>query len=274
MTDMTQPRPSGGLLRTLPRRARKLTGYAGAAKAHVYARAGRAPRFAGAYPSRDAALASLPETRRRGYDDETIADVSYVQMCARAVHDYPVIHWLSRLAPDIRQIADVGGHLGTKYIAFSEVLDLSGFDWTVQDLPGIVAAARRRQAAGGLPGALRFVSDPRDLPAPDLLLASGLLQYLDRPLSALLADLPAAPKYLLLNKVALRDGPAVFTIERIGHGRVPYQIRDRAAWMAELDALGYEVLDSWEIPGLGHQIATHPWLGRSESRGFMLERRG
>lgn len=273
MTDATHILRRGGLSR-LPRRlARGLVQGLGAGAARVRAMTPRPPRFSGAHASRAAALAAIPAALRDGYDDESLAAVSFPQMCQRAVYDYPLIYWLGRLLPEVRSVVDAGGHLGTKYIAFSEVLDLSALDWTVQDLPGIVAAARKRQAAGDLPAALRFVSEAGALPAADLLLASGLLQYLDRPLGALIAELPAPPKYILLNKVALRDGPAVFTVERIGHGRVPYQIRSRADWQAELDALGYVQRDSWEIGELSHEIPTHPWLGRSESRGYLLVRR-
>lgn len=261
------------LLRAPRRVAKSLAQGVGAAGARARAMTPRPPRFSGAYDSREAALAAIPGSLRSGYDDESIADVSFPQMCERAVHDYPLIYWLSRLLPGLRSVVDAGGHLGTKYIAFSGVLDLSGLDWTVQDLPGIVAAARRRQAEGGLPAALQFAETLKGVPCPDLLMASGLLQYLDRPLGALLEDLGGRPRHILLNKVALRDGPAVYTIERIGHGRVPYQIRSRAAWQAELDALGYDLRDSWEIGELAHQIPTHPWLGHSESRGYLLERR-
>jgi putative methyltransferase (TIGR04325 family) len=261
------------VLRATGRAAKSLAQGVGAAGARARAMTPRPPRFTGAYDSRDAALAAIPASLRGGYDDESIADVSFPQMCERAAFDYPLIFWLSRLLPDLRHVVDAGGHLGTKYIAFSGVMDLSGLQWTVQDLPGIVAAARKRQAAGGLPAELRFAETLKGLECPDLLLASGLMQYLDRPLAALLEDLGGRPRHILLNKVALRDGPAVFTIERIGHGRVPYQIRSRAAWQAELEALGYDLRDSWEIGELSHAIPTHPWLGRSASRGYLLERR-
>ncbi|MDF1856196.1 methyltransferase, TIGR04325 family [Pseudooceanicola sp.] len=243
-----------------------------AASARGLALTPRCPRFSGAFASRAQALASLPAARRSGYDDAGIADVSFAQMCERVSWDYPVIFWLERLLADSATLIDAGGHLGTKYIAFSGVLDLSAISWTVYDLPGIVTAARQRQAAGTIPVEISFQSRLEDLPATNLLLASGLLQYLDMPFAALLGALKQPPKHILLNKVALRDGPGLFTIERIGAGRVPYQIRNRGLWEAEIAALGYRISDTWEIRDLGHVIPTHPWLGRSESRGYHLIR--
>ena len=144
--------------------------------------------------------------------------------------------------------------------------------WTVSDVPAVLAAARAAQAAGRLPAALRFADGPGAAGAADVLLASGLLQYLDLPLAEYVARMAAPPRHILLNKVATREGPEVVTLERIGPARVPYRIRSRAAFEAEIAAMGYTVRDSWEIRALGHVIPTHPWLGQSRSRGYLLER--
>lgn len=244
--------------------------HAGAAR--MLSQTARSTRFAGAYPGRDAALTALARFTTNGYDDEKIADISLEVMRRRAIWDYPVILWLDRLLPDWPTVLDAGGHLGTKYTAFSEMLDLSAVSWTVYDLPGIVKAARRRQVEGTIPAAITFEDRPEHVPACDILLASGLLQYLDMPLSDLIARLKHRPRFILLNKVALRNGGELHTMERIGRSRVLYRIRERQLWEAEIAGLGYEVLDTWEIAALGHVIPTHPWLGRSESRGYLLRR--
>ncbi|WP_204318760.1 methyltransferase, TIGR04325 family [Pseudooceanicola aestuarii] len=245
---------------------------AGVGLVHLRAAAGRHSRFRGAWPDRAAALAALPADHRAGYDSAGIADVSFAEMCQRAPWDYPVLFWLDRLLPRDGRLIDAGGHLGTKYIAFADLLDLGGVRWTVQDLPAIVAHARRMQAAGALPAALEFCTDPAQAGRADVLLASGLLQYLDRPLPELLGQLTAPPRHLILNKVALRDGPTLVTLERIGTQRVPYRIRGARDWQAELAATGYRLADQWDIPELGHVIPTHPWTGRSYSRGYLLHR--
>jgi putative methyltransferase (TIGR04325 family) len=82
--------------------------------------------------------------------------------------------------------------------------------------------------------------------------------------------LPARPRAILLNKVALRDGPEVVTLERIGPARVPYRMRDAAAFRREIDGLGYRQVAAWDIPELAHVIPTHPGLGPSRSCGFAL----
>lgn len=229
--------------------------------------------FSGAYPDRESAIASLPEALRAGYDDEALAPVLFETMCQVLSWDYPVIYWLQRWMEPGRRIADVGGHLGTKYIAFQRLLPVETVTWTVSDLPAMMRVARRQQAAGLLPAEIRFTDDVAEAGAADILLASGLLQYLDRPFSELVAAFPEPPRHLVLNKVAQRDGPMVVTLQQIGRGRVPYQIRSRAAFEAEIDTMGYRVCDRWVIPELSHRIPTHPWLGDSESVGYALERR-
>ena len=233
----------------------------------------RPPRFSGAWPDRDAALAALPAAERAGYHSEAAVEVSFEAMSRIAPWDYPVIFWLSRLAGPTAAILDAGGHMGTKAAAFAPLLPwtLEG-GWTVWDTPAVVRAARGAQADGRVPAALRFEHELGEVPRPDLMLCSGLLQYLDRPLAALVGALPGPPAHVILSKVAVRDGPEIVTHERIGPVRVPYRIRDRAAFEAEIAALGYEILDAWEAPELSHVVPTHPHLGASVSRGYALRR--
>lgn len=234
---------------------------------------GRAPRFMGAYPDYASALAAVPETAQAGYDHAEITEVSFEAMCRVTLWDYPVMLWLRDAWKPGLAVIDAGGHMGTKYIAFAPHLPVTEADWCVLDLPAIIAAAQAKQASGAVPRALRFVSDPALAGTADVFLASGLLQYLDLPLATLLAQLSAPPRRLILNKVATRDGPTVVTLEKIGSARVPYQIRDRQAFEAELAALpGYRLRDQWEIAGLSHVIGTHPRLGPSVSRGYVLDR--
>ncbi len=258
-----------GLARTALRTARSGVGVAGA---RLRAAAGRPTRFSGAWPTREAALDSLPAAARGGYDTDGVAEVNLAAMSRVAEWDYPVIFWLSRLMRPGVRVLDAGGHLGTKYIAFSRLLPLNQVEWTVTDVPAILAEARAAQAAGRLPEAVRFADGPGDVAGAEVLLASGLLQYLDVPLADYVARMPAPPGHILLNKVATREGAEVVTLERIGPARVPYRMRSRAGFEAEIAAMGYKVRDSWEIRALSHAIPTHPWLGQSQSRGYLLER--
>ncbi|MBZ4689276.1 MAG: methyltransferase, family [Cereibacter sp.] len=230
----------------------------------------RPPRFAGAYASVAEALAAVPPSRLAGYDHDAAVDVSLEAMTQVHLWDYPVLFWLDRLLKPGAVVLDVGGHLATKPTAFARLLDLSDMSWIIQDLPAVVSRGKALQAAGRVPPQVSFRESLVGCPRPDVLLASGLLQYLDRPFPELLRQLPGRPGAILLNKVAMRNGPEVVTLERIGPARVPYRIRNRAGFEAELAVLGYRTADHWSIPQLSHRITTHPGLGRSESRGMAL----
>lgn len=232
----------------------------------------RQPAMMGAYPDRAAALAAVPRQWLGTYDHPDVATVNFRVMCAVRVWDYPVMFWLDKLHQPGLRVLDAGGHFGTKFIAFQPHLRLHEVSWTVYDLPETVRSARLAQHRNEVPAEIDFIDNLPDAPPPDILLASGLLQYLDLPFPDFLARLPNRPHHILLNKVATRDGPSVTTLERIGPARVPYQIRNRTAFEAQLAEAGYRIRDRWDIPSLGHVIDTHPELGRSVSCGYLLER--
>lgn len=223
------------------------------------------PRFRGAFASYAEAMAAVRPGALAGYDHAEIADVSFEKMCQRALWDYPIMFWLARVTPDATCLVDAGGHMGTKFRAFARELSLpEEFEWVVYDVPEIARAGRERAARDGLSG-LTFYDRLEDTPPADVLLCSGLLQYIDIPFAALLQRLPKLPRHLLLNKVATREGPTIVTLEEFGMAEVPYQVRDHAEFLQTLAAQGYVIEDTWTIPTLSH---THPAFGASTSQGF------
>lgn len=225
-------------------------------------------RFSGAYSFYEEAKEAAARRGLVGYDHEEVAEFSFENMCQVVPWDYPVLFWMKRLSAEVATVIDAGGHMGTKYRAFRNLLPISDdLQWVIYDVPAIVRAGRRRAEMDELK-ALRFVDRLEDAGAADLFLGSGLLQYLDVPLSDLLHRLPRLPPHLLLNKVALREGKTIVTLEQIGKEGGPYQIRNETGFLRDVEDLGYRLVDRWTIPSLSHVIATHPELGASESAGF------
>jgi putative methyltransferase (TIGR04325 family) len=225
-------------------------------------------RFSGAYNSFDEAISAAARTSLAGYDHQEIADVAFHQMCKVTPWDYPVLFWMQTLLADVDGLVDAGGHMGTKYRAFRDLLSIDEeFRWIVYDLPMIVRAGRLRAERDGCQQ-LHFVDKIEEAGEVQLFLGSGLMQYLDRPLSELLTRLPMLPRHLLLNKVALRQGRPIVTLERIGQALVPYQMRNEDAFLDDVAKLGYRLVDRWTIPSLSHVIDTHPELGASQNAGF------
>ena len=223
------------------------------------------PSFRGAFASYAEAMAAVRPGALAGYDHAEIADVSFEKMCQRTLWDYPIMFWLARVTPGATSLVDAGGHMGTKFRAFAHELSLpTPFEWAVYDVPEIARAGRARAERDGLSG-LTFYDQLEATPPTDVLLCSGLLQYIDIPFTTFLQRLPKLPRHLLLNKVATREGPTVVTLEAFGMAEVPDQVRNHGEFLQTLGALGYVIEDSWTIPPLAH---THPAFGTSTSRGF------
>lgn len=223
------------------------------------------PQFRDAFATYAEALAAVRPGALAGYNHAEVADISFEKMCQRTLWDYPVLFWLNRLLPNSTRLVDAGGHMGTKFRAFRDVLTLpDGFDWAVYDVPEIVKAGRARAERDGLTG-ISFHDRVEATPPADILLASGLLQYLDMPFADFVARLARKPQHIILNKVATRDGPTIVTLEDFQTAEVPYQVRDHAAFVASLADMGYVIEDAWDIPTLSR---THPTFGASVSRGF------
>jgi len=227
-------------------------------------------RFRGAYESYDDALKAIPQHRLAGYNHDSVAKLNFKLMSQIALWDYPVLFWLQRLLPNAKSILDAGGHMGTKFRAFQNHIPLGPpSSWIVYDLPTIVKQGKRRAEDDGLEG-IEFTSDLSTIKRCDILLASGLLQYLDQPFTDILQQLPELPRHIIINKLAVRDGETLVTLEDFGHAFVPYQIRSRQPFFSTLEALGYHPVDEWEIPSLSHVIPTHPEFGASKSIGCYL----
>ena len=240
------------------------------AKARVGRLLGRDVRwqFRGSFGSYAEAVAAVPPDRLVGYDNDEVVDVGFEKMCRMELWDYPVLLWLQRVLPGNGRLIDAGGHMGTKFRAFQNYLRLPpNFRWMIYDVPAVVRAGRERAARDGLE-TVTFHDRLEDLPPSEILLASGLFQYVNMTPAEFLSRLEELPKHLLLNKVATREGGTVVTLECFPSADVPYQVRDRAEFEESLVSIGYRIRDSWEIPAFSRK---HPDFGQSISRGYYAE---
>ena len=225
-------------------------------------------RFRGSFSDHAEAIDAVRSGAMAGYDNNEIAQVSFEEMCKVSIWDYPIIYWLGQLLQGQTRLIDAGGHMGTKFRAFTPFLALpAAFDWAILDVPAVVRAGRELAQKEGIK-ALTFYDRAEDLPESEVLLASGLFQYLDESPSDFLARLKRKPQHFLINKVATREGPDVVTLERFPGAEVPYQVRNRAAFERDIKSAGYFVRDQWIIPSISRH---HKAFGHMTSRGYYLE---
>ncbi len=96
-------------------------------------------RFTGAYGSFEDAIAAARSNGLAGYDHEEIAEVAFEKMCQVAPWDYPVLFWMRQVMGEVDGLVDAGGHMGTKYRAFRDLLSLE----EVLPLGGLRSAGHR-----------------------------------------------------------------------------------------------------------------------------------
>ncbi len=210
-------------------------------------------------------------TRRGASAGYTLDHAAWLRERATlATHDYPVLYWLGRLMPaaDPACLVDFGGSVGVSYYTFREYLDLPpGLIWLVCELPEAVALGERvrdaRQARQ-----LAFTDDPRCVAGASLVLASGVLQYLDATPADWLRGLGDLPRHLIVNKLPLSPARAFVTIENGGRGLYPCRVGHHASFLAEMRALGYRLLGEWKCLEHRMDIVLQPDLSFPYYRGF------
>jgi putative methyltransferase (TIGR04325 family) len=213
-----------------------------------YARSfARLPRnqFRGVYASFAEAEAAVPADARVGYDHAELAGLYRHRMDKANQSDYAVLFWLKGILDHRSFVFDFGGHVGVAYHGWRRYLDYRpGMRWLVQDVPAIVKVgaeiARERPSPG-----LEFTSDVADAHGCTIFLAAGSLQYVDESLPALLARVGSLPRHLIVNKMPLYDGDPFVTVQSTGRAYHPYRIYNREAFVGEITALGYRVVDDW-----------------------------
>ena len=202
-------------------------------------------RFRGVYATFAEAEASIPPGSRVGYDHAELAGLYRHRMEKANQSDYAVLFWLKEILDERSFVFDFGGHVGVSYHGWRNYLRYRpGMRWMVYDVPAVVKVgvelARERPSEG-----LEFTSEVADARGCSIFLAAGALQYVEEPLTAILGKIGTLPRHLIVNKMPMYDGETFVTVQSTGRAFHPYRIYNRAAFVAEVTALGYRVVDDW-----------------------------
>jgi len=162
--------------------------------------------------------------------------------------DYPVLFWTMRVYRPGDHIFDFGGGLGQCRYAYDAYIPIQGGShWVVCDVPAL-AAKGAEIAAGRNQGDLHFTTDFKDAARARILITNGNLQYIPEDFPALLAALSSRPVHLLINRIPAYEGEAFYTVQRTRHrSYTPCRGVNREAFAGAIKALGYRLIDSWEV---------------------------
>ncbi len=215
--------------------------------------------FRGVYGSFDQARKSAPLGKKIGYDNPEAANLYLASIDHILPSEYAPILWLSNILQTKTIIFDLGGNVGLSFYNFQRYLSLSpGVRWIVYDLPTIVKAGEElasenfRHRSHGL----EFTSDIQLLGDADVLIAFGSLQYIDEELAKILSC-AGNPKHILINRTPLHDDSTFVTIQDIGPVRCAYRIFHRTKFIESITALGYSLIDSWNVLELSCHVCFH-----------------
>jgi putative methyltransferase (TIGR04325 family) len=172
--------------------------------------------------------------------------------------DYAALFYIRPILSGITRVFDLGGNAGNLFYSYSNYLSWpDGLTWQVLDLPENMAVgeaiAKEREAHQ-----LQFTGEWTDANGADLLIVSGSLHYLHRPLSEMIGELTEKPAYILINRTPMTDGTPVATIQDLGIFRVACMLHNKAQVIRELEQLDYVVVDEWKALELSLEIPGYP----------------
>ena len=218
------------------------------------------------------AQAALLEYRAQGHEGERNVRHHLELSSTARPSDYAALFHMRPLVPTLRTVFDLGGNAGNLFYCYSRYLTLrDDLSWTVLDLPANMAAGEEIARERGV-SQLRFAANWAEAGGVDLLLVSGSLHYLEKPLPAMLAALAAKPAYILINRTPLTDGAPVAAVQVASGFRLACMLYNRAQMLGELEALGYTVVDQWKAAELSMEIPGYPEHAIAAYSGAFLRR--
>jgi len=232
-----------------------------------FKRHGANHRFKGVYRSYSEALAAVPAQAFQGFDHKSVAEFFIDTHFVFQPADYPVLFWLSQILEPRQLLFDYGGGVGQSFYLYQNYLRFpEGMRWMVFDLEALVEAGRRLGEEKKAQG-LGFTTNFHDAQDATILLTTGALHYIEPDLSASLAELPKAPKHVLVNRVPMYEGEPYYTVQHSEHSFVPNKIMNLDAFVLSMQKLNYEKVDQWYLPR-SVRIPFHPECFVSSYRGF------
>ena len=204
--------------------------------------------FSGIFESSEEALLSARPDSRSTWDDEALVMSGISTYSSIQDFDWPVIHHLNKRVTNgtLNVVTDFGGHIGVKYIAYSQVIDLPrDMIWQVVEVPAIIREAKRRTSPET--HALQFYGRLEDTIPCEVLLCSGSLQYAEVAIQELVARMPQKPPTIIVNKVHVSPKKAFFTVERYIKC-LAYRVYGPNELAEARTQMGYTLGARWTIP--------------------------
>lgn len=232
----------------------------------------RAVQFRAPFP--DAAAARAAAKGLAALDQDCAENVALHLHLAQTARpsDAPAIAALRDEVAAPLTIVDLGGNAGNLFYLYRQSLNLHpDLRWIVHDLPGICTAGAQRAAEQGATQ-LGFDPDPGVIARADILLCSGVLQYFEAPLGALLDQHRARPRLVIANRTPLARAARVYTVQDAGDFFALCVLHNRAELLDGMVGLGYRLAAEWPAPDLRLDLPLWPEQSVAAYSGFVWRR--
>jgi putative methyltransferase (TIGR04325 family) len=187
--------------------------------------------------------------------------------------DYPILFHLASIAPGLRRVFDLGGHVGNLFYAYQHKLCFPpNLTWTVYDLPHKrpfveKLALDRRETR------IHFADNLAEANGSEVFIASGSLHYFDQPLHEILRALDSPPPHVFVNRTPFSAGNSLITVQDNRSYLVPCALHSRPELISEMAGLGYELVSEWPVHERKLCVPLYPDLTAHTYEGFYFRRR-
>jgi putative methyltransferase (TIGR04325 family) len=162
--------------------------------------------------------------------------------------DYAVMFHMRSLNLKNSKIFDLGGNAGNLFYMFDRYLNLPlDCTWMIYDFPVWVEAGKKL-AAERKEYRLQFTTKWDNASGVDILIASGSLYCFETPFDQMINALEEKPKVILINRTPLISGPTKAAIQDGRLWMIACMLYNRAEFITSIEAIGYEVIDTWKSP--------------------------
>lgn len=234
---------------------------------------GQVRLFRNIYPNFENATRDIPKVGLAGYDNEASAQRLEEERLRICPFDYPIMFWLAKLLPGCKLLFDWGGNVGISYYGYQKYLPYpDDLKWLVCEVPAVAARGRQIAIEQGASG-LQFTTSLDGLAGADVLLAAGVLQFIEEPFQPLVAA-SKLPTHILINKIPAYGRRAAVTLHNFGSAFCPYHLFNKDEFVGRFTGLGYRLVDEWASPDLGCDIPFFPEHSIGAYTGFYFTKAG
>jgi putative methyltransferase (TIGR04325 family) len=172
--------------------------------------------------------------------------------------DYPVLFFLSPVAPELRSVFDLGGSIGNLFFQLDRHLHFSEeLVWTVHDLP-VKRAAMVQFAETKGEKRLSFTDEFSSASGVDLFIVAGAIHFFEPKLSELLSQLDSLPKHVIVNRSPFSSGEDLVAVHDGGLWVNPYKLHSVEKLCSGMRDLGYDLIANWPVNERRVQIPLFP----------------